>query len=52
MHMCVFDLKGEVSLSEERKLKMGGKWQRKSRGDIVEEECSPSTLSACLKMSS
>lgn len=50
MHMCVFDLK-EVSLSEDRKLKMGGKRQRKSRGDVVEEECAPSTLSACLKMS-
>lgn len=51
-HLCVFDLKGEVSLSKERKLKMGGKRQRKSRGDIVEEECTPGTLSACLKMSS
>ena len=40
MHMCVFDLK-EVSLSEDRKLKMGGKRQRKRRGDVVEEECAP-----------
>lgn len=43
-HMCVLDLKGEMSLSEERKLKMRGKRQRKSRGDILEEECTPLQL--------